>query len=133
MAGTRDIFNAIADEKALALFDAIAVLDDSNSEILITKVRLSRKEYYMRISRLVKAGLASRQTGTYSLTMLGQIVYQARLAIDHAVDISPKLKAVDMLKNSSNIPEGERNKVISFLLSNELSKNILLQRSWRQD
>jgi predicted transcriptional regulator len=133
LAGTRDIFNAIADEKALALFDAIAVSDDSNTEILITKVRLSRKEYYMRISRLVKAGLASRQTGTYSLTMLGQIVYQAQLAIDHAVDISPKLKAVDMLKNSSNIPEGERNKVINFLLSNELSKNILLQRSWRQD
>ena len=133
MAGTRDIFNAIADEKALALFDAIAVSDDSDSKILNTKVRLSRKEYYMRISRLVKAGLASRQTGTYSLTMLGQIVYQAQLAIDHAVDISPKLKAVDMLKNSSNIPEGERNKVINFLLSNELSKNILLQRSCRQD
>jgi predicted transcriptional regulator len=133
LAGTRDIFNAIADEKALALFDAIAVSDDSNTDILITKVRLSRKEYYSRISRLVKAGLASRQTGTYSLTMLGQIVYQAQLAIDHAVDISPKLKAVDMLKNSSNIPEGERNKVINFLLSNELSKNILLQRSWRQD
>jgi predicted transcriptional regulator len=133
LAGTRDIFNAIADEKALALFDAIAVSDDSNTDILITKVRLSRKEYYMRISRLVKAGLASRQTGTYSLTMLGQIVYQAQLAIDHAVDISPKLKAVDMLKNSSNIPEEERNKVINFLLSSELSKNILLQRSWRQD
>jgi predicted transcriptional regulator len=133
LAGTRDIFNAIADEKALALFDAIAVSVDSDSKILITKVRLSRKEYYMRISRLVKAGLASRQTGTYSLTMLGQIVYQAQLAIDHAVDISPKLKAVDMLKNSSNIPEGERNKVINFLLSNELNKNILLQRSWRQD
>jgi predicted transcriptional regulator len=133
LAGTRDIINAIADEKALALFDAIAVSDDSDSEILITKVRLSRKEYYMRISRLVKAGLASRKTGTYSLTMLGQIVYQAQLAIDHAVDISPNLKAVDMLKNSSNIPEGELNKVTSFLLSNELSKNILLQRSWRQD
>ena len=61
---------------------------------------------------------------TYSLTMLGQIVYQAQLTIDHAVDISPKLKAVDMLKNSSNIPEGERNKVISFLLSNDPIKNI---------
>ena len=132
MASTRDIFNAIANEKALALFDAIAV-SECDSEMLITKVRLSRKEYYSRISRLVKAGLASRQRGTYSLTMLGQIVYQAQLAIDHAVDISPKLKAVDMLKSSSNIPEGERNKVISFLLSNELNKNILLQRSWRQD
>jgi predicted transcriptional regulator len=132
LASTRDIFNAIANEKALALFDAIAV-SECDSEMLITKVRLSRKEYYSRISRLVKAGLASRQRGTYSLTMLGQIVYQAQLAIDHAVDISPKLKAVDMLKSSSNIPEGERNKVISFLLSNELNKNILLQRSWRQD
>jgi predicted transcriptional regulator len=132
LAGTRDILNAIADEKALALFDAIAV-SECDSEMLITKVRLSRKEYYSRISRLLKAGLASRQRGTYSLTMLGQIVYQAQLAIDHAVDISPKLKAVDMLKSSSNIPEGERNKVINFLLSNELNKNILLQRSWLQD
>jgi predicted transcriptional regulator len=132
LASTRDILNAIADEKALALFDAIAV-SECDTEMLIAKVRLSRKEYYSRISRLVKAGLASRQRGRYSLTMLGQIVYQAKLAIDHALDISPKLKAVDMLKNSSNTPEGERNKVINFLLSNELNKNILLQRSWRQD
>ena len=123
--------NAIADEKALALFDAIAV-SEYDSEVLITKVRLSRKEYYSRLSRLVKAELASRKRGTYSLTMLGQLVYQAQLAIDHAVAISPKLKAVDMLKNSSNIPEGERIKVINFLLSNELNKNILLQRSWPQ-
>lgn len=124
--------NAIADDKALALFDAI-VGSECDTEMLITKVGLSRKEYYSRISRLVKVGLASRQRGKYSLTMLGQIVYQAQLAIDHAVDISPKLKAVDMLKNSSKIPEGERNKVINFLLSNELNKNILLQRSCRQD
>ena len=131
MADTRDILNAIADEKALALFDAIAV-SECDSEVLITKVGLSRKEYYSRISRLVKAELASRNKGTYSLTMLGQLVYQAQLAIDDAVAISPKLKAVDMLKNSSTIPEGERVKVINFLLSNELNKNILLQRSWRQ-
>ena len=124
--------NAIADDKALALFDAI-VGSDYGTEMLITKVGLSRKEYYSRISRLVKVGLVSRQSGKYSLTMLGQIVYQAQLAIDHAVEISPKLKAVDMLKNSSNIPEGERNKVINSLLSNELNKNILLQRSCRQD
>lgn len=124
--------NAIVDEKALALFDAIAV-SECDSEILISKLELSRKEYYSRICRLVKAGLVSRERGTYSLTMLGQIVYQAQLAIDHAVDISPKLKAVDMLKNSSSIPEGERNKVINFLLGDELNKNILLQRSWRQD
>lgn len=124
--------NAIVDEKALALFDAIAV-SESDSENLISKLRLSRKEYYSRISRLVKAGLASRERGTYSLTMLGQIVYQAQLAIDHAIDISPKLKAVDMLKNSSSIPEKERNKVINFLLGDELNKNILLQRSWGQD
>lgn len=124
--------NAIVDEKALALFDAIAV-SESDSENLISKLRLSRKEYYSRISRLVKAGLASRERGTYSLTMLGQIVYQAQLAIDHAIDISPKLRAIDMLKNSSSIPEKERNKVINFLLGDELNKNILLQRSWGQD
>jgi hypothetical protein len=102
LAGTRDILNATTDEKTLALFDAMAV-SVCDSEMLITKVRLSRKEYYSRISRLVKAGLASRQRGTYPLAMLNQIVYQSQLAIDHPVDFSPKLKAVDMLKNSSNI------------------------------
>jgi len=132
LATTRDILNAIADEKALALFDIIAVAE-CDSELLITKLTLSRKEYYSRISRLVKAGLASRQRGKYSLTMLGDIVYQARLAIEHAVSIYPKLKAVDMLKKSSDIPEDECNKVINFLLSNELNKNIFLQRIWRQN
>ncbi len=132
MATTRDILNAIADEKALTLFDTIAIAD-YDSDLLINKLGLSRKEYYMRVSRLMKVGLASRKRGKYYLTLLGKIVYQAQLTIDHAVNIYPKLKAVDLLEKSYDIPEEERSKVISFLLGNDPVKNILLQKSCSQD
>ena len=87
----------------------------------------------MRVSRLMKAGLASRKRGKYYLTLLGKIVYQAQLTIDHAVNIYPKLKAVDLLEKSYDIPEEERSKVISFLIGNDPIKNIFLQKSCSQD
>ena len=132
MATTRDILNAIADEKALALFDTIAIAE-YDSEMLINKLGLSRKEYYIEDIPFDEGGLASRKRGKYSLTLLGKIVYQAQLTIDHAVNIYPKLKAVDLLEKSYDIPEEERSKVISFLLGNDPIKNILLQKSCSQD
>ena len=132
MATTREILNAIADEKALSLFDVMAVAE-YHSDKLMTMVGMSRKEFYSRIFRLVKAGLASRQRGKYSLTVLGKIVHQSKLAIDRAVEIYLNLKAVDVLIRTSEIPEAERNKVINFLLPDEASKNIFLQRSMRQE
>ena len=129
MATTRDILRAIADEKALALFGTIARAECGDSELLISNLGLSRKEYYMRLSRLMNAGLTSRMSGKYSLTLLGKIVYHVVCAVDHAVNIYPKLKAVDLLEKSSDIPEKERNKVINFLLDNDPIKNIFFQES----
>jgi len=129
LATTRDILNEIADEKALTIFDTIAKAE-YDSDLLIAKLGLSRKEYYMRRSRLMKTGLISRKSGMCSL--LGKIVYQTQLTIEHAVNICPKLKAVD-LEKSSDIPEEERNKAINFLLGNDPIKNILLRESCRRD
>ena len=128
MATTRDILRAIADEKALALFDSIARAECGDSELLISNLGLSRKV----LSRLMKAGLTSRISGKYSLTLLGKIVYHVQLTIDHAVNIYPKLKAVDLLEKSSDIPEKERNKVINFLLDSDPIKNIFFQESCGQ-
>ena len=49
MATTRDILRAIADEKALALFDSIARAECGDSELLISNLGLSRKETYEAI------------------------------------------------------------------------------------
>jgi len=50
-----NILKAISDKKALALFETIA-LAEPNTEILITKTQLTRKQDYWRMSGLMKSG-----------------------------------------------------------------------------
>ena len=50
----------LSDKEASNIFKSIASAE-SNSDILITQLKLTRKQYYSRISRLTKAGLVKRQ------------------------------------------------------------------------
>ena len=51
---------SISDEKALGLFKTIA-LAKPDSEILITKTQLSRKQYYSRMSGSMRSGLVKEK------------------------------------------------------------------------
>ncbi len=73
---TVDILNALGDYNALVLFRTIAATRDG-SNILISKMNLSRKQYYSRMSRLMNAGLVKRQKGKYILTSLGKVIHEA--------------------------------------------------------
>ena len=57
-----DILETISDERALGLFKTIA-LAKPDSEILITKTQLTRKQYYSRMSLLMRSGLVKRKKG----------------------------------------------------------------------
>ena len=91
----------------------------ANTDVLITKLKLTRKQYYSRMSNLVKLGLAKRENGRYLLTSFGKVIYSSYQGlegrIDAALDSYWKLKAVDSLEFPST---GERNKVISILIDN---------------
>jgi predicted transcriptional regulator len=71
-----DVLKVISDDKSLVLFNTIA-LASGGSDILKTTVRLSRKQYYSRMSGVVKAGLVTRKNGDYLVTSFGKIVYDA--------------------------------------------------------
>ena len=81
---TVDILNALADYNALVLFRTIAATRDG-SNILISKMNLSRKQYYSRMSRLMNAGLVKRQNGKYILTSLGKVIHEAEKSIETAL------------------------------------------------
>jgi predicted transcriptional regulator len=59
------IINAISDVQSLDLFKAIAQAS-VDSDILIKKARLTRKQYYSRMSRMTKVGLIQRKNGSIS-------------------------------------------------------------------
>jgi predicted transcriptional regulator len=69
------VMKAMSDNKSLQLFKIIATATleipsadcsgSINTQTLISKVNLTRKQYYSRISNLISAGLIRRSNGKY--------------------------------------------------------------------
>lgn len=130
---TVSILGALSDDKSLDLFKIIASVypieggELINTQLLISKVKLTRKQYYSRISALISSGLVKRSNGKYLLTSLGKVAYSVTALIDQAIHDHWKLKAVDALetKSSSGIPDEEREKIVDMLVDNHELKRIL--------
>jgi hypothetical protein len=118
------VITAISDRESLELFRIIAI-NSEDSDGLRTKTNLTRKQYYSRLSRMTKAGLVKRKKGKHSLTAFGKVIYDAQTIIEKAVNNFWKLKAVDSLELSGDLPEEERLKLIDGLLDNKEIKEIL--------
>ena len=121
-----NILKAIADDKSLILFNTIAIAG-GDSDILITRLGVTRKQFYSRMSALQKTGLISRKNRQYVLTSLGLIVYDSQLMIGKATNAYWKLKAIDSLETEHKLPADERNKIINTLVDNQDIIKILVK------
>jgi predicted transcriptional regulator len=124
-----DVIRAIADDKALTLFNSIAILGEKDGCIpSIKEINLTTKQYYSRIASLMKADLIKRSMGRYSLTMFGKIVYHAQLSIGKVLNDYWKLKAIESIEASSlgQLPREEFIALIETLIDNKQLKNIIL-------
>ena len=118
------VLRTIADDKSIELFTTVA-LETIDSKNLKSRTRLTRKQYYSRLSRMTSAGLVRRKNGKYILTTFGRIVYDSKVTIEHALNNYWKLKAIDSLETSNEVPKEEQQKLIETLLDNEKIKAIL--------
>jgi predicted transcriptional regulator len=126
MVSIAEIYGAICDERSLKLFNAIATNGGSSGE-LSSQIGLSNKQYYSRMSRLVKTGMVKRKNGTHILTAFGEIVYYAQATINKAVESYWKLKAIDSIDTSDVISANERKNLLETLIDDSGLKTILLQ------
>jgi hypothetical protein len=128
-----DTLKAISDDKSLVLFSTVA-LSSGRTRVLINRLELTRKQYYSRMSGLVKAGLIIRRNGNYFLTSFGKMVYQVQILIGKAVQNYWKLKAIDSIESSSyELTTEERSKIIDTLIVDIELKQILLIRDNDKD
>ena len=123
----RKNLDAITDRRSSQILTSISSAEP-NTDILITQLNLTRKQYYSRMSSLIKAGLVKRQKGRYLLTAFGKVIYSAQIdletKIENALDNYWKLKAIDSMETCSR---QERNNVISELIDNEEIKTALIE------
>jgi hypothetical protein len=101
------------------------------SENLRAQLKLTKKQFYSRISRLIKIGLVKRQKGNYFVTAFGRVIYGARRLLRDALKNYWKLNAIVSLgvAQESDMPEVERTKIIDLMIGNQQIKEILLSKS----
>ena len=122
-----DILESISDEKALGLFKTIA-LTEPDSDILITKTQLSRKQYYSRMSVLMRSGLIKRNKGRYALTAFGKVIYDIEITIEIALENLWKLRAVDLVQVEEALSKEEQTRILDTLIDSAKIKDVLLAR-----
>jgi len=118
-----NILRVLSVDKSLALFETLAV-GSSAPEVLRSRLELTRKQYYSRMSAFQKAGLIKRQSGSYSLSSLGKIVYDGYVIIGKALENYWKLAAIDSVQH---LPDIEFNRIIEVLIENPQIKASLLR------
>ena len=121
------VLKSISDDESLELFRFIAN-NDSDSESLRNRTKMTRKQYYSRMSRLMKAGLVKRKNGKHNLTAFGRVIYDTQITIENAINNYWKLKAIDSLEMSDDLPVEERKELIDNLIENNGIREILARK-----
>jgi predicted transcriptional regulator len=126
------VLDAISDDNALKLFDAIA---NDGEESSLEKLKMTRKQYYTRLAKLVKTGLVKRQKRKYTITSFGKVVYNIHLTFYKAMENSWKFKAIDAMIEKNELSAEEYQKALDLLLDKDSDrfKQILFNTSTRSN
>ena len=65
----------------MRLLNSIAKGERSDTGDLSILLNISRKEYYLRMSKFVKTGIVTRRQGKYVLTSFGKVIYELQLIL----------------------------------------------------
>lgn len=75
----------IMGDRSQHVFGTIFLMNGENSDVLIGQLKFTKKQFYSRMTRLVKARLIRRHKGKYFLTSYGTVIYDAHRLLENAV------------------------------------------------
>jgi hypothetical protein len=127
------ISNLFSDKMTIALFKMIAITNHNNTQYFLTKLKITEKQYYSRISGLIKVGLIKRRKGTHFLTIFGEVVYDTQTIIESALNNLWKLRIVDSVKDEiydkNAFSKQEYTRLVDSLIESHRLREIILARS----
>jgi predicted transcriptional regulator len=131
-----DVLKVISDKESLELFRIVALTkrdnnntNNNNTDDLMNKTKLTSEQYYSRISTLSNAGLIKSKNGKHTLSAFGKVAFYALTTIENGASNYWKLKTIDSLEDSDDLPAEERKKLIDNLIDNQEIKDILVSYS----
>jgi CheY-like chemotaxis protein len=120
-----DILSILSDDKALDLLKKITLEGNCSSEELIRKTELTHKQYYSRLSSLLKVGLVSRYNRNYYLTSLGKVFCYLQIIAEKGLEHYWKLKAIDSFERDNELPKEKYQQFVDNLLDDQTIKEII--------
>ena len=108
----------------MELFKSISA-SGSDSSDLRSKTRLSRRQYYPKLSNFTSNGLLIKKNGKNFRTTFGSVVYHTLTTIENAFVNYYKLMAIDSIGLYNDIPQEELEKIIDTLITDPDIRQIL--------
>jgi predicted transcriptional regulator len=105
-----DIFSILADKLSVEIIKAAYAGLHSTNRL----TSQSKKQYYVRLKRLVEMGLIEKQECVYRLTSFGSIVYENNLrTMDKIIPNYWQIKSIDVLRMRNDFPDDQKENIIS--------------------
>ena len=118
-----DVFAILADKQSVEILIAASTGLRSTSNGIGDQ---TKKQYYVRLKRLVDTGFIEKQNSVYKLTSFGTIVYENHLkTIEKIVPNYWQIKSIDVLKSRDDFPVEQQEKIINEYVETSGLKGII--------
>ncbi|MDQ1279180.1 MAG: hypothetical protein QG670_440 [Thermoproteota archaeon] len=110
------ILSSLASEDAIKIFIA-AKEGIGKSANTIKELDLTSRKYYLRLNKLISAGLIEKKDEKYQLTMLGEVCYSFGQVFNTTLDHRDRLDLADRLRKTNSISLDETKKIMEAISS----------------
>jgi len=118
-----EIFGILRDKQSVEILSAASTGLHSSSNGIGDQ---TKKQYYVRLKRLVDMGLMEKQQSMYKLTTFGSITYENhRKMVDKIVPNYWQIKSLDILKSRPDFPLEQKEKIMNEYIETTGLKGVI--------
>jgi predicted transcriptional regulator len=118
-----DVFAILGDSQSVEILDAASIGLQSSSNGIGNQ---TKKQYYVRLKRLVDIGLIEKRQSIYKLTSFGSIVYENHLkTMEKMIPNYWQIKSFDILKSRNDFPVEQKDRIINKFVETTGLKGVI--------
>jgi len=120
---SEDVFTILGDKQSIEILESASAGMRSSSNGIRNQ---SKKQYYVRLKRLVEMGLVEKRKAIYNLTAFGLLVYENHFkTMKKVIPNYWQIKSIDVLKTRNDFPLEQKEKIIKEYLATSSLNGIL--------
>jgi len=117
-----DVFAIMGDKQSVQILTAASTGLRSSSNGVGSQ---TKKQYYMRLKRLVDMGFIEKHQSVYKLTTFGTIVYDHLKTMEKIVPNYWQIKSIDILKSRQDFPPEQKEKIMNEYIETSKLKDVI--------